>query len=754
MTRPRSPLQGLLAFTLVVGAPVAYLGVTATAAAALTTINVTSNADSGPNTLRAALTAANSTADDVEIDVASGLGTVTLASGLPAYTGDGANHSLTVKGNGVSITGASAANVFDTISGYAGAETFDSLTITGGAVAINSNGVSSITLTNSTLSGGSLDGIGTTGAVSVSNSSITGRGDDAITNGGGAITVSGSALTGNGNDAIDTGGSTITVTASTLAGNTHDGIDTGGGSITVKDSTIANNTHNGIDAGGTVIQLAYVTMTGNDSGTTGSGQVDTGGASLTSFASVIAGPASGNSNCDTGGTTLTSQGYNYSDDATCGFTQPSDKQSAADPKLGALGNNGGPTATEEPLGGSPLVDAIPKASCQTGLASAVATDQRGVTRPQGAGCDIGAVEVTVAAPHVYAQGTNGHLIRYLNDGLTGRTWNAYDLSAAAGGGSSITGTLDAFTYGSTEHVYVQGPGGHLFDYVADGTNGHTWNAYDVTANAGGFAPIASTPDAFLYGGRLHVYAQGTNGHLVEYVNDGLNGRTWNAYDLSAASGGALIASTPDAFLIGSTIHVYTQGANGDLVEIANDLQGGRIWNGYDLTAVAGGTAPITGTPDAFSFAGTRVEAHGANGDLIEYDPDGLHGRAWNAYDLSVAAGAGHVGGQPDAVDYGGTAHVYVQGAGHLMDYTPDFLNGRVWNAYDVTTAAGGTAPIASVPSSLPLGTLLHVYSLGMASNLLEYVNDGLNGRLWNAYDLTADSGGTAAIATAPDASGS
>lgn len=186
--------------------------------------------DSGPNTLRAALTAANTTADDVEIDVASGLGTVTLASGLPAYTGDGANHSLTVKGNGVSITGASGANVFDTISGYAGAETFDSLTITGGAVAINANGVSSITLTNSTLSGGSLDGIGTTGAVSVSNSSITGRGDDAITNGGGAITVSGSALTGNGNDAIDTGSSTITVTASTLAGNTHDGIDTGGAS--------------------------------------------------------------------------------------------------------------------------------------------------------------------------------------------------------------------------------------------------------------------------------------------------------------------------------------------------------------------------------------------------------------------------------------------------------------------------------------------------------------------------------------------
>jgi hypothetical protein len=45
-----------------------------------------------------------------------------------------------------------------------------------------------------------------------------------------------------------------------------------------------------------------------------------------------------------------------------------------------------------PLVGSPLLDAIPPASCL------VDVDQRGVTRPQGTGCDIGAVEVEVIAP--------------------------------------------------------------------------------------------------------------------------------------------------------------------------------------------------------------------------------------------------------------------------------------------------------------------------------------------------------------------
>ena len=63
-----------------------------------------------------------------------------------------------------------------------------------------------------------------------------------------------------------------------------------------------------------------------------------------------------------------------------------------DPVLGALANNGGPTQTLLPLTGSPLLDAIPPASC------GAAVDQRGITRPQGTGCDIGAVEVEVVTP--------------------------------------------------------------------------------------------------------------------------------------------------------------------------------------------------------------------------------------------------------------------------------------------------------------------------------------------------------------------
>ncbi|MGZ4715805.1 MAG: choice-of-anchor Q domain-containing protein [Acidimicrobiales bacterium] len=51
-----------------------------------------------------------------------------------------------------------------------------------------------------------------------------------------------------------------------------------------------------------------------------------------------------------------------------------------------------------PATGSPLLNAVPTGSCQADGASGITTDQRGITRPQGTGCDIGAVEVEVAAP--------------------------------------------------------------------------------------------------------------------------------------------------------------------------------------------------------------------------------------------------------------------------------------------------------------------------------------------------------------------
>jgi hypothetical protein len=59
----------------------------------------------------------------------------------------------------------------------------------------------------------------------------------------------------------------------------------------------------------------------------------------------------------------------------------------ANPRLGALAQNGGPTKTMAIGPGSPAIDKVPASG-----AGCPSTDQRGVKRPQGRACDIGAFE--------------------------------------------------------------------------------------------------------------------------------------------------------------------------------------------------------------------------------------------------------------------------------------------------------------------------------------------------------------------------
>lgn len=61
-----------------------------------------------------------------------------------------------------------------------------------------------------------------------------------------------------------------------------------------------------------------------------------------------------------------------------------------------LADNGGPTPTHALQAGSPAIDAADGPSCMAAPVSG--RDQRGVPRPQGAGCDMGAFEAQGAAP--------------------------------------------------------------------------------------------------------------------------------------------------------------------------------------------------------------------------------------------------------------------------------------------------------------------------------------------------------------------
>jgi hypothetical protein len=94
--------------------------------------------------------------------------------------------------------------------------------------------------------------------------------------------------------------------------------------------------------------------------------------------------------------TITSGGHNLDTRDTCGFSGPGDI-SNMNAGLGPLQDNGGSTKTHALPNDSPALEAGDDAACE-------ATDQRGISRPQGLHCDMGAFEaenpVTATPPSV------------------------------------------------------------------------------------------------------------------------------------------------------------------------------------------------------------------------------------------------------------------------------------------------------------------------------------------------------------------
>jgi hypothetical protein len=89
-----------------------------------------------------------------------------------------------------------------------------------------------------------------------------------------------------------------------------------------------------------------------------------------------------------------SKGYNLIGDgnATAAFDQTGD-QKDTDPLLDPLDSYGGPTQTHRLQSDSPAIDAGPPTDGDPIACPPPSTDQRGVSRPQGAACDIGAYEL-------------------------------------------------------------------------------------------------------------------------------------------------------------------------------------------------------------------------------------------------------------------------------------------------------------------------------------------------------------------------
>ena len=252
---------------------------------------------------------------------------------------------------------------------------------------------STVTASDSSVVGsGGPAGVAAGLGVTLTDTVVSGNAGEGVLTSIGDVAADGSTITGNGADGIEAA-TTVALTATTVSGNVDSGVNAD--SIDLVNSTVTGNGNFGTS--GADQTIAYSTITSNAS-------INVSAIDLEIFATVLDDGIS----CDVVNPVV-SYGYNWSDTA-CGLTGPGDVDGATEEsQLGALADNGGPTATQLPATTSPLLDTVPLADCQAGPATGVTTDQRGEDRPGAftAGCDTGAVEVQGSEPVVPTTTTPG-----------------------------------------------------------------------------------------------------------------------------------------------------------------------------------------------------------------------------------------------------------------------------------------------------------------------------------------------------------
>jgi hypothetical protein len=218
------------------------------------------------------------------------------------------------------------------------------------------------------------------------------RGVGALTNCTFATNI---VIGGNGGDGGDANG--ISGITSGNGGNGGNGF--GGGLYNTGAVVVVNCTFSGCGAaGGTNGVGGSVAFPGTD-GAPGAGHggniAQQGSGTFVLRNTILAATTAAANAYDTSTGRITDGGYNISSDGSLNLTGTSLKN--ADPKLGALADNGGLTPTMALQPTSPAINKIPKASSP-------ATDQRGIPRPQPQGglSDIGAYEL-VRLPAILAQ---------------------------------------------------------------------------------------------------------------------------------------------------------------------------------------------------------------------------------------------------------------------------------------------------------------------------------------------------------------
>jgi hypothetical protein len=386
----------------------------------------------------------------------------------------------------------------------------------------------------------------------------------------------------------------VTLTNTTISGNAA-GASGGGlanfnGTATLRFATVIDNTAdedaNGSGSGGGLYRLNGVVNVGS---------------------SIVAGNRRGAATPDDCGAGIAPQGYNLVGNAPgCPSNGTGDVVltgalvTVLNP---ALADNGGATRTHALVPASPAIDRIPLAQCTA------STDQRGVIRPHGSLCDIGAVERATQATLAVATGGGGTVARNPAGGGTGPFGYPTDtlvaLTAQPDPGQTFTGwSVDGVNQGWANPLTIT----MAADHAVQATFAPTASFSDVPTGRGDHGAIV----ALAARGTIRGYGNGTFG-----PDDGVTRAQIAALIARATPAGPdtpPTTLTPPACLVAGSWdcedwgNAFTDrgGVDANLWRNAGTLQhyGVALGYGAEQCAARGKTAPCFGPNDPVSYAQT------------------------------------------------------------------------------------------------------------------------------------------------------
>jgi fibronectin type 3 domain-containing protein len=575
---------------------------------------------SGLLSLRDAISLADAMGGNQTITFASSLtsSAATIDLNGSALTLDDPSGTLTIQGpamNLLSIDAQALSNVFSIDSGSTAA--LDGLTVAGG---------------QSTYGGG----ISNTGTLTISNCTVSDNfaseyGGGIFNTGTGLLTISDSLVSGNTADGARAGGGVcdygglLDITACTITGNSSagngGGISNYNGTANVIDCTITGNSASfggGISSYGAT-NIIDSTVSGNTHG----GGIAAYTANFDTLEGTIVADNSG-------GDLLSSWGfagtYNLIGDGSGGLSSASSSHnilgttsSPINPLLAPLGNYGGPTETMALLPGSPALDA--GAVFDDGSGNPILTDQRGITRPQGADPDIGAFE------------SQGYVVQATNDSGTQTTYIdtpfsnlTVHVTAVDPGLTDLAGgiiTFTAPTSGASAILGTPAPLDSSNDTSVTATANNIVGSYSVTAST---APSVSTDANFSLTNILEVpgnlaatAASDTQVNLT-WTNNALNATSIVIQRSTDDVNWRQIANpTPntdsyqDTGLTAETQYYYQVFAdiNGTLSAASNTATVGTLppgWTDIDIGSPGvSGTASYNSVTGAFTLGGSGAD---------------------------------------------------------------------------------------------------------------------------------------------------